>query len=496
MMTVAAPAILSVPTEVPASLRRLLAGLRRVVPSAYLVGGAVRDLASGRLPADLDVVTTGDPAHAADAIARWLGGHAFPLDPDRGHHRVVMEDGGVSVIDVSQADDVQTDLARRDFTIDAMAAPILEDGGIGQVIDPFGGLADLDARALRMLNPANLKDDPLRLLRAVRIAIELDMRVENSTALAIRSLGPLLDSVAGERVRDELARIFASSRAYEGVRLLDSLGLLDVVLPELAPARGVGQPEQHHYYDVFEHSMHALASIDEMLQDQPTRTDREWLGPLFREGIDSFDLDSYLAEPIGSQTRLSLIKFATLLHDVSKPETKSIEADGRVRFLGHPELGAVKARAICNRLRFGSRETHFVGLLVEEHLRPTMLAAARQLPSRRALYRFFRDLGEAAPACLVLSLADAAGATGPRLQPERWRGHVAYAAHILAAQAELNIPAEKAERLISGRDLIDELGMAPGPELGRVLEAVNEAIAVGEITTRAGAIEYARGLTP
>jgi poly(A) polymerase len=181
-----------------------------------------------------------------------------------------------------------------------------------------------------------------------------------------------------------------------------------------------------------------------------------------------------------------------LLHDVSKPETKSIETDGRVRFLGHPEQGAVKARAICNRLRFGSRETHFVSLLVEEHLRPTMLAAARQLPSRRALYRFFRDLGEAAPACLVLSLADAAGATGPRLQPDRWRGHVAYAAHVLAAQAELNIPAEKAERLISGRDLIDELGMEPGPELGRVLDAVYEAIAVGEVTSREAALDHAR----
>jgi len=496
MMTVAAPANLSTQTTVPDSYRRLLAGLRRVVPSAYLVGGAVRDLASGREPIDLDIVTTDNPAHASDAIARWLRGHAFPLDAERGHHRVVMEDGPVSVIDVSRAGDVLDDLARRDYTIDAMAAPILEDGSIGQIVDPHGGLADLDAGILRMLNAVNLKDDPLRLLRAARIATELDMRVEEGTALTIRSLAPALDGVAGERKRDELARIFAWPRAFEGVRLMDALGLLDVLLPELSPARGVDQPSQHHYYDVFEHSVRAVAAIDEMLDAQPSKTEREWLGPAFREGLAAFDIDAYMAESIGSQTRLSLTKFATLLHDVAKPETRSTEADGRIRFLGHPEQGADKARVICNRLRFGSRETHFVCLLIEEHLRPTMLAQAGSVPSRRALYRFFRDLGEAAPACLILSLADAAAATGPRLQPDRWRGHVAYAAFVLAAEAQLNMPREKQERLISGRDLIDELGMAQGPELGRVLDAVDEAIAVGEVSTREAALKYARELTP
>jgi poly(A) polymerase len=233
-----------------------------------------------------------------------------------------------------------------------------------------------------------------------------------------------------------------------------------------------------------------------MLDDQPTKTDRDWLGPAFREGLAAFDLEAYMAEGIGSWTRLGLTKFATLLHDVAKPETKSTEADGRIRFLGHPEQGADKARAICKRLRFGSRETHFVCRLIEEHLRPTMLAQAGSLPSRRALYRFFRDLGEAAPACLVLSLADAAAATGPRLQPDRWRSHVAYAAFVLEAEALLNIPAEKSDRLISGRDLIDELGMAPGPDLGRVLDAVDEAIAVGDVRTREEALEMARRLIP
>jgi tRNA nucleotidyltransferase/poly(A) polymerase/very-short-patch-repair endonuclease len=447
-----------------------------------------------REPADLDVVTTADSAHAADAIARWLRGHAFPIDATRGYHRVVMEEGSVAVIDVSQAEDVITDLARRDYTIDAMAAPILEDGGLGQVVDPFGGGADLEWRTVRMVDAANLRDDPLRLLRAVRLATELEMRVEPGTALTIRSLAPSLDGVAGERVRDELTRILATSRAYEGLRLADDLGLFDMLFPELIAARGVEQPSNHHYYDVFEHSIRAVAAIDEMLHDIPTKTEWPWLGAGFREVMAGFDLDAYMGERTGGQTRLTLTKLATLLHDVSKPETKRTEADGRIRFLGHPEQGAVKAKAICERLRFGNREAEFVSKLVEEHLRPTMLSQG-DLPSRRALYRFFRDLGDAAPACLVLSLADAAAATGPRLQEQRWRGHVAYAYHVLHGGSELEAPQDsKRDRLLDGHALIEALGLEPGPEVGRILTALDEAQALGEITTRDEALELARSL--
>jgi poly(A) polymerase len=232
-----------------------------------------------------------------------------------------------------------------------------------------------------------------------------------------------------------------------------------------------------------------------MLHERVSDPDRPWIGPEFRSIMSGFDVVSYLNESTGSTTRLVLLKLAALLHDVSKPETKSVEPDGRIHFLGHPDQGAVKAEAICERLRFSNRETHFVSLLVEEHLRPTMLAQPGQPPSRRALYRFLRDLGEAMPACLILSLADAAAATGPRLQQERWRGHVAYCRYVLYEASRIDSPEQGTrKRLVDGNDLMTELGLEPGPLLGQVLSQLDEAQAVGEIETRAQAIAYARKL--
>jgi poly(A) polymerase len=487
MMAVVAPA--TVPTlTIPPELQSLLKALRKTVPGAHLVGGAVRDLVQGRRPHDLDVVTTAEPRVIAAALGAALNGHAFPLDPSRGVYRVTFSP------DLSQASDLHADLRRRDFTIDALAAEIQDDGSLGPVIDDCGGLSDLASHTVRMVDAENLQADPLRLLRAVRLATELAFAVEPVTAGTIRSLAPRLAETAGERQRDEVVRILTTPRAAAGIRLADSLGLLDVLLPELTPARGVEQPSNHHYYDVFEHSIQALAALDEMLHGVDTTTDRPWLGPEFRSVMAGFDTDAYLAVRTGNTTRLVLLKLAGLLHDVSKPETKAMQPDGRIRFLGHPEQGAVKAAAICERLRFSNREARFVSLLVEEHLRPTQLAQPGAPPSRRALYRFARDLGEALPACLLLSLADAAAATGPRLQQDRWRGHVGYCRYVLYEVSRIDSPEQVQTRLVDGNDLMRELSIEPGPSVGRLLTQLDEARAVGEIETRTEAIEYARGL--
>jgi poly(A) polymerase len=195
----------------------------------------------------------------------------------------------------------------------------------------------------------------------------------------------------------------------------------------------------------------------------------------------------------GGQQRLVLLKLAGLLHDVAKPQTKMQTADGRWRFFGHEEQGAAMAEGLCKRLRFGNRETAFVSILVGEHLRPTQLGVRGQPPSQRALYRFFRDMGDAAPACLILTLADGAAAAGPRLQAERWRGRMAFVSYVLA-QGQQQAKAAAAPRLVTGNDVMAALDLQPGPLVGRLMAALDEAIGAGEVASREDALAYAAGL--
>ena len=280
-----------------------------------------------------------------------------------------------------------------------------------------------------MTAPAVFAEDPLRLLRGARIAAELGFKIEASTAAEIRARAWTVISAAGERQRDELARIFALKDAHSGLRLLDELGLLDVVLPEVALGKGVTQPEQWHAYDVFEHGMQAVRVMDIMLAAEHPDGEEAWI---WRELWEAFgwyeeDLRAYLAEELSEGRPRSLsLRMAALLHDVGKPQTRTVDDDGRIRFFGHADEGAAMAAGIMRRLRFSAAEVRFVTLLVREHLRPVQLAQVGEVPTRRALYRFYRALGDAMPDVLLLALADAAASRGPSLTRDEWRRHVAY----------------------------------------------------------------------
>jgi putative nucleotidyltransferase with HDIG domain len=485
-------------SELPAVLRAVAASAPEPV---WAVGGFVRDVLLKRRPYDLDVAVAGDAQARAGSIKAALGGHAFPLDEERGTFRVALSpESPVSTIDVAtlRGADIEADLGERDFTANALAAPISE-GGLGPLVDLFDGQGDLKRRVVRMVSERALADDPLRLLRAVRLAVELDFDVEEATAGAVRRLAPRVAEPAGERVRDEVMRIMASGQAARGVRLLDHLALLEVLLPELTRAKGVAQPERFHHYDVFDHCVEALAVMDWLTGPaQPAgRTPRN-MREAYGGALSEFGLRGYFEAAVGGQTRLALTKLATLLHDVAKPETKAADEEGRVRFLGHSEAGAKVARAVCRRLRMGNRETRFVALLVEEHLRPAQLSQSGA-PTDRAIFRFFRDLGDAAPACLVLSLADGAAAAGPRLTLSRWQGHLAYIRYVLErARGQSQAAGGAGERgkrhFIPGDRLIRALALEPGPEVGRLLLAIDEAVATGDVKSEEEAIDLARDL--
>jgi len=239
-----------------------------------------------------------------------------------------------------------------------------------------------------------------------------------------------------------------------------------------------------------------VAALDFLLaEEEPAGGGREaefWRA-LWQALAFAPDLREHLREAVSEgRSRPALLKLAGLLHDVAKPETRAPDATGRVRFFGHAERGAETARRVLRRFRFSRREVELVATMVEEHLRPGQLSQQGP-PSRRALFRFFRDTGEAAESILLLFLADGLAARGPRLRLETWRRQAAYVAHVLARRYEEEALV-RPPRLLTGDDLMAALAIGPGPEIGRLLAALKEAQAAGEVASRADAIAFVRRL--
>ncbi len=482
------------PVELARLIDRVAAIAREAGVVGYVVGGTVRDVLLGRVARDLDVAVEGDGLGFARRLADALGGSYVELDDVNAIARVVLpvgSGGAVGYIDVAQVQGtLEEDLRRRDFTIDALAVRL----GESAVVDVCGGLADLAAGVVRMNSATVFESDPLRLLRGARIACELGFEMEPKTRAEIVARAGDVRSAAGERRRDELARIFALDDAYSGVRLLDELGLLEALFPEVTAGRGVTQPPNWHHYDVFDHNVRAVEAMDVMLAMSRPAHPQAWIWDAVWQafGWCEGELRAYLAETMTEgRSRSSLLKLAALLHDVGKPQTRTVEADGRVRFFGHADEGAAIARRIMRRLRFSAVETRFVSSLVAEHLRPVQLAQIGEVPTRRALYRFYRALGDAVPAVLLLALADAAASRGLAMTSEDWSRHVAYMNSLLVRSMKEEGIVDP-PRYLTGQDIIRDVGVPAGPKIGKLLEMLREAQAAGEVGDRAAALAFVR----
>jgi len=478
-------------------IRRLLARLdaffRRHGVEAYIVGGFLRDALLGRDIRDVDLSIADDPLALGPELADAFDGSYFPLAEERRMARVLLTQPNMYVDLLPLRGDVESDLRERDFTIDAIAAPLDQAAaGTAALIDPTGGRDDLRRRLVRVIGEEAFRADPLRPLRGARLAVELDFEVDPDTADLIRRHAPSLTQAAAERQRDELTRVLATPRAGQGLRLLDSLALLDRLLPELTESRGVEQPKEHHW-DVFDHSLEVVARLDILLAEEEPR-DRDgrrlwrelWGQIAWWDGGRAYFREEVLAE----RPRSAVLKLGGLLHDIAKPEAKTFDATGRMRFFGHADVGAEKASRVLRRLHFSAREVALVQTMVKAHLRPIQMGQQGP-PTGRALYRYFRDCGDAAIDTLFLSLADHLATVGPRVSISGWRHHVALVHYILTKRFQEEEVASPV-KLLGGDELMAELNLSPGPLVGRLLEAVREAQAAGEVSTREEALELGR----
>jgi putative nucleotidyltransferase with HDIG domain len=443
----------------------------------------VRDALLGRPVADLDLAVTGGGVAAARQLADRLGGAFVPLDESRGTARVVLRDPIAAVVDLTdfRGAGLEADLRGRDVTIDALAVPLdALARGPAAVVDPTGGLADLAARRLRACGPTAFTDDAARVLRLLRLAAELGFAIDAETERLARSAVGALASVSAERVRDELTRIWRLPAAAPALRRADEWAVVAAILPESGPMRAATQSVPHRF-TVWEHSLRALEALEALLRELSL--------------LEPHDarVAPHLAEPLGGGlTRREVVKVATLLHDVGKPETRSVDPDGRVRFFGHDRLGAEKAAAIAERWRWPARAARVLEQLVRQHLRPMHLAMVPEV-TRRARYRFFRDLGEQVPELICLTIADAAGTDG-RPPSAVYRGETRLLLETLLA-GEVEAAREAAvPPLLRGEDVMGAFGLDPGPEVGRLLALAREAQALGQVRTREQALDWLTAL--
>lgn len=451
---------------------------------AWLVGGAVRDRELGRESADLDVIVEGDPAEAAGALAHaakraGIAVARFALSDEFGAWRV-MARGGAWQIDLERlrGASLEEDLRLRDFTVNAVAEPL--EGG--RPVDPLGGLGDLRAGRLRMAGSGAFADDPLRVLRLVRMSAELGLRAQTGTCAAAAAQTHALRRISPERVFVELHRTLSSAQAVSGVEMLRELGALAVVLPELDATRGVEQSRYHHR-DVYGHTLEVLERTIELQSDSGM--------PLGSEHAQA--VSRLLSEPLADGlTRGQALRWGALLHDAAKPLTRSVRpGDGRVTFMGHDSEGAQLAKDVLARLRTSTRLREHVSALVRHHLRLGFLVHAPQPLAAETVYDYLRATEPVEVDVTLLSVADRLATRGGDPN-ESIAAHLALARQMLGHA--LRWRAEGPPKpLVRGDELAAELQIDAGPRLGELLEGLSRAQYSGQVRTRAQAIAFARG---
>jgi putative nucleotidyltransferase with HDIG domain len=452
------------------------------VTRSWIVGGALRDELLGRDITDIDIAVVGDPAEAARQVAAEVRGPVFRLSEAFGAWRVIDREGG-RIYDFAplQGESIEEDLRKRDFTVNAMARPLDRDarpldreaGDPAALIDPLGGRADIESRTLRVIGPEAYERDPLRPLRLARFAAELGFAPDPETERLTAAAADRVPEASGERVFAELRRLVLAPQAVRGLALADRLGLLTAVLPELSDLHDVDQSHFHHK-DVYGHTLEVLERLIEL------------------ESEATGDLREVLDEPLADElTRGEALRFGALLHDIGKPATYSVREDGRVTFVGHDRLGQDMVRDICRRLRTSDRLSRFLEGLTRHHLVLGFLVRRRPL-DRREVYRYLRRTSPVEVEVTLLSCADRLATRGKNAE-RAIDAHLELARELMPAA--LDWRSSGPPRLpLRGDELAREAGIEPGPELGRILEELQEAAYAGEVASRDEAVALARQL--
>ncbi|EKD91502.1 MAG: hypothetical protein ACD_30C00003G0013 [uncultured bacterium] len=442
--------ILNLPKEVEEIMKKFVDSDYQI----YIVGGAVRDLLMGREVKDWDFTTDAKPEEILKVIPEGFYNNKFGTvgisarstsevnqDENLAHTSEVSGAGLYEIttmrhegdytdhrhpVDVSWTDKIEEDLARRDFTVNAIAL-----GKENKLVDPFEGQNDLEEKIIKAVGDPEkrFKEDALRLIRAIRFAAQLNFKIEDKTFAAIKENSSLIQKISWERIRDEFFKILSSENPYEGVLKLREVGLLQIILPELEDCFGIVQegPKHDRVYDIGEHSLLSLKFCS---------------------------------------SKDPLVRFACLIHDIGKVDTVKIAKDGNVTFYGHDVVGGNLAKKVGERLKLSKKEIEKLYRLVRWHL-----FSVDENQTDSAIRRFIKNVGlENIDDMMDLRVGDRLG--GGTEKAVSWRMEK-YKERI---KQVLHKPFSISDLKVNGTDVMEILKIKPGPKVGEVLNKLFQEV--------------------
>ena len=417
---------------------------------AYVVGGTIRDLLCDRPPVDYDIVVLHEPEKFANELAVKTAGHVIEIGkPGLSVLRVITED---LTYDISAAagTTIEQDLQRRDFTINAMALHL----STGNLIDCMGSRDDLSQKRIRMVSQDVFSKDPVRLIRAYRLAAGLGFTIEPLTAAAIENHAELILSTAGERIREELLKLFKVPKSFDYLSQMVKSSLLNVIIPELNDLSQCIQ-NKNLPTTVLDHTLQAYLHLETRLDEVERLLNQQHLKD-FQQHMES---------------RKALLQFSILLHDIGKPATMGFKKDGEVQFYRHAAKSAELARAVCKRIRFSNLETDYVEFITQNHLYPFHLFAAHQKNRLRprALSRFYRICHDRTPDLLLHAVADFNGSNR-----EAGNRFCNFAGELINTFYTEFVPRAALPPIITGNDLSSEFNLPPSPLYKQILTRVED----------------------
>ena len=416
--------------------------------SVWAVGGFVRDKILNKNVKDIDFAVVGEGPGFAKNVAKKLGTRNVVIFPKFGTAMIDYEEFRLEFVTartesyledsrkpIVTRSDLDSDLLRRDFTINCIAYG-LNGHNFGQVYDPLNGQKDIEAKIIRTpLDPAvTFKDDPLRIMRAIRFAAQLGFEIEANTFQALKEMRHRLEIISRERISDELKKIIMAPRPSTGFYLLDEVGVLEIIFPEMIAMKGVEQREGYHHKDAFHHTLMVLDNVAKV--------------------SDKFEL-----------------RFAALVHDIAKPRTKRFVAGIGWTFHGHEEIGARMLPKICQRLKLPNSTLKYAQKLTRLHLRPIHLSEESVTDSamRRLLFQAGEDLEE----LLTLCRADITSGN-----PHRVKQHLKNFDHVVERleEVEQKDQMKAFQSPVRGDEIMVVCGIPPGPKVGQLKKMIEEAI--------------------